>query len=78
MRRLRSRPHACLHLPPLDGHQALLLVALCERLIAAVWRAHGEAMVDVKANDLPPLPFRPSPASPLEDGVPPDSDIDPF
>jgi hypothetical protein len=47
MRRQRRRPHAQLHLPPLDGHQALLVVALCERLIAAVWRAHGDAMGEI-------------------------------
>jgi hypothetical protein len=34
-------------LPPLDGNEALLFVAICERLIAAVWRAHGDAMADI-------------------------------
>jgi hypothetical protein len=60
MSRPRRRPHAQLHLPPLEAHEALALVAICERLIAAVWRAHGDAMVDIKANGLPPEPFRPT------------------
>jgi hypothetical protein len=58
VRRHRRRTHPQLHLPPLNGHEALLLVAICERLIAAVWRAHGEAMGDILieplANRLPP------------------------
>lgn len=57
MRRRRRHPHAQLHLPPLDAHEALVLVAICERLIAAVWRAHGDAMVDVRANGLSPERF---------------------
>jgi hypothetical protein len=61
-----------LHLPPLNGHQALLLVDLCERLITAVWRAHGEEMVDVKANDLP-LTRPATPEAPASD-----FDDDPF
>jgi hypothetical protein len=43
-RRPRRRPHPQLHLPPLEGNEALLFVAICERLIAAVWRAHGDTM----------------------------------
>lgn len=57
MSRPRRRPHAQLHLPPLEAHEALALVAICERLIAAVWRAHGDAMADVEANGLLPEPF---------------------
>jgi hypothetical protein len=47
MKRRRRRPHPQLHLPSLEGNEALLLVAICERLIAAVWRAHGDAMGDI-------------------------------
>jgi hypothetical protein len=36
--------HASIHLPPLDGHEALLLVNILDRLISAIWRAHGHAM----------------------------------
>lgn len=38
--------HAQLHLPPLDADQALSLVAILERAISAIWRAHGESMSD--------------------------------
>lgn len=54
--RRRRRRHAQLHLPPLEAHEALLLVAMCERLIAAIWRAHGDAMANVKSNSLAPSP----------------------
>ncbi len=61
-RRTRRRRHPQLHLPPLDGHEALLIVAVCERIISAVWRAHGEDMGDILieplANRLPPEPCR--------------------
>ena len=74
MRRSRGRPRARLQLPPLDAAQALALVQLCERLIAAVWRAHGEAMVlhgeaalDAKANKLPPPPCQPPPTPRSDD-----------
>lgn len=68
MRRHRRRqPHPQLHLPPLEGNEALLIVAICERIISAVWRAHGEAMGDILieplANRLPPDHFRPTAAS---------------
>jgi len=59
-RRPRRRPHPQLHLPPLDGHEAELLIALCERIISAIWRAHGEALIEVKACRLPPEPVRPA------------------
>lgn len=44
--RRSPRPHAQIHLPPLDPHQALLLVDLLERTSRALWRAHGDAMAD--------------------------------
>lgn len=37
-------PHAQLHLPVLSPDEALVFVNTLERLIAAVWRAHGPAM----------------------------------
>lgn len=40
------RPHAQVHLPPLHPDDALLLVNVLEKAIAAIWRAHGEAMGD--------------------------------
>lgn len=47
--RRRPRPHAQLHLPALSAEQALLLVHVLERAIEALYRAHGEAMVELTA-----------------------------
>ena len=33
-------------LPPLDSGQALAVVDVLERTIAAIWRAHGDQMAD--------------------------------
>jgi len=41
------RPHAQIHLPPLSPHDALVLVDVLERAIAAIWRAHGHQMADL-------------------------------
>jgi hypothetical protein len=41
------RPHVQLHLPALNPHDALALVDVLERAIAAVWRAHGHQMADL-------------------------------
>ena len=40
-------PHANVHLPSLDGHQALIFVNILDRIISAIWRAHGHAMTAV-------------------------------
>ena len=45
----RPRPHAQLHLPALSAEQALLIVHVLERAIEALYRAHGEAMVELAA-----------------------------
>ena len=45
-RRRRER-HTQAHFPSLTGHEALLVVNLFERVVAALWRAHGAAMADV-------------------------------
>ncbi len=42
-------PHAQIHLPPLDTPSALTIVDVFERAIAAIWRAHGDAMADLQA-----------------------------
>jgi len=47
--RRRPRPHAQLHLPALTAEQALLVVHVLERAIEALYRAHGEAMVELTA-----------------------------
>lgn len=40
------RRHARIHLSPLDPDQAVVLVNILEKVIEAVWRAHGDAMAD--------------------------------
>jgi len=42
------RRHAQLHLPPLSARDALLLVTVLERAIAAVERAHREEIQDLR------------------------------
>jgi hypothetical protein len=42
-------PHARIHLPPLSADYALTLVAILERAIRAVWRAHGDRMAELLA-----------------------------
>ena len=41
---MNRRRHAQLHLPPLSPQQALTLVTVLDRAIAAIRRAHGDAM----------------------------------
>jgi hypothetical protein len=55
VRRLPPR-HAQIHLPPLTGEQAYLLAALLERAVAAIWRAHGDAMADFHGRVFPDAP----------------------
>lgn len=43
------RRHAQAHLPPLTAHEARLVVAILERLLKAVWRAHGDELADLEA-----------------------------
>lgn len=40
------RSGARVHLPQLTADEALLLVAILEKLIAAIHRTHGDAMAD--------------------------------
>lgn len=68
----QRRPHAQIHLPPLSAGYALTLVAIFERAIAAVWRAHGEAMTNLR--ELRALHARARAAGFLLDGNPDDSD----
>ena len=42
----RGYPHAQVHLPPLTAQEALLVINLLERLVRALWKAHGGAMAD--------------------------------
>ena len=45
----RGPHHAQVHFPPLTGQEALLIANLLDRAIAALWRAHGDAMADLLA-----------------------------
>ena len=45
--RRRSRRHPQIHLLPLDAGDALTLVDIFERAIAAIWRAHGDRMAEL-------------------------------
>ena len=44
------RPHAQIHLPPLDAGYALTLVDIFERAITAIWNAHGDSMANLRAS----------------------------
>ncbi len=57
-KRRRPHPHAQFHLPPLQADQARLLVALLERLISAIYRAHGPALFDHLEASIDPPPSR--------------------
>ena len=57
-RRSRRRPHAQLHLPFMQPDQAALVVAILERVIKAIRRAHGQAMGDRCADAIDPPPVR--------------------
>lgn len=53
MKRFRPR-HAQIHLPALNGQEAFLLVAMLERAVSAIWRAHGDVMAaDLQQRALP-------------------------
>lgn len=43
---MTRRRHAQAHLPPLEGDDALRFVGLLQRIIDAVWRAHGLEMTE--------------------------------
>lgn len=38
--------HARLHLPHMNADEALLVVAVLERAVQAIWRTHGDDMAD--------------------------------
>ena len=55
-RRSQRRPHAQLHLPFLQPDQAALVVAILDRVIKAIHRTHGQALIDRCADAIdPPL-----------------------
>lgn len=41
---MSRRRHTQAHFPALDPHEALRFVGLLQRVIDAVWRAHGQEM----------------------------------
>jgi hypothetical protein len=75
MRRPPPR-HAQIHLPTLSGEQAYLLAAVLERAVAAIWRAHGDAMADFQGRVFPDAP---PPSDAVVDGRDvPDDELDDF
>jgi hypothetical protein len=53
--RVRGRRGFRIYLPPLDPEQAWTLVILLDRIINALWRAHGDAMADYQGRVWPDL-----------------------
>lgn len=45
-RRPSHKKHARLHLPHMSADEALSVVALLEKAVEAIWRAHGDAMAN--------------------------------
>ena len=65
----RPRPrHAVVHLPPLDATSALSLVNALDAMIAAIWRAHGEAILDLQADLTTEAPRAPARRATDDDG----------
>jgi hypothetical protein len=66
---MRAPPrHPVIHLPALSADEALLLVHTLERILDAIWRAHGHAM-QLRRDELAGLwpPSRPSSPPPSPD-----------
>lgn len=45
--------HAQIHLPPLSAEEACLLVTILDRAVIAIWRAHGDAMINFQGRAFP-------------------------
>jgi len=45
----RRQRHAQIHLPPLSAIEALTIVTILERAVAAIWRAHGDDMEQLRS-----------------------------
>ena len=71
---MRRPRHAQIHLPPLTGEQAFLLVRILERAEAAICRAHGDDMADFQGRVFPDEP-PPADAVTLVDRDADDNDI---
>ena len=41
-----QKPHAQLHLPALTPEEALLIVGILDNMCSAIWRTHGDAIVE--------------------------------
>lgn len=46
MKPIPKRPYAQIHLPALTAEEAVLLAHIFDKAGAAIWRAHGEAMLE--------------------------------
>lgn len=52
-------PYAHVRIPPLSADDALTLVGILEHILAAIWKAHGDAMAELQARrgiETPPPP----------------------
>jgi hypothetical protein len=43
-------PRAGIRLPPLDAASALSVINVLDALIAAIWRAHGHAIIELQTD----------------------------
>lgn len=50
---LPRRPRVRITLPRLSGSEALLVVAVLDRLVRVIWRAYGDDMADAIGRDHP-------------------------
>lgn len=65
----RRRPHAIIHLPPLDATTALSLINALDAVIAAVGHAHCEAILDLQADLTTGAPRAPARRAVDDDGA---------
>ena len=60
--------HAQIHLPPMDAERAYFVVKILDRIVEAIWRAHGDAIADFQGRVFPDEP-PPSDAVELRDNL---------
>lgn len=56
MKRTPPPRHAQIHLPPMEAERAYFVVKILDRIVEAIWRAHGEAMADFQGRVFPDEP----------------------
>jgi len=68
MKPMPKRPYAQIHLPALTAKEAVLLANIFDKASDAIWRAHGEAMVEFLGLDQPDRPDN-------DDDIPPPEEL---